>query len=158
VCVCVCVCARARAWIHTYICTSIYTSIYIYHTYIHLYIYISIYNIYIYTHTHTHTHISIYIRVVHQRIHLTWVLYVYMYIQHTSAYVSIRQHTSAYVSIRQHMSTLRENSTCIYIYIPLRLTYADVCWRMLTYAVYTYTFLSALFRETSSSCSSSKRY
>ncbi len=42
------------------------------------------------------------------------------YLQHTSAYVSIRQHTSAYVSIRQHTSayvSIRQNTSA---YVSVR--------------------------------------
>jgi hypothetical protein len=48
--------------------------------------------------------------------------------QHTSACVSIRQHTSVYVSIRFAVDTRRR------VLQVTGKTYADVCWRMLTYA------------------------
>ncbi len=59
-----------------------------------------------------------------------------------SAYVSIRQHTSAYVQKRQHTAWLATSPSSSSAR-PLRTnihscvqssSYADVCWRMLTYA------------------------
>ncbi len=50
------------------------------------------------------------------------------------SYVSIRQHTSAYVSIRQH--TYNQQRSCWFVewFSGRTYTYAEVCWRMLTYA------------------------
>jgi hypothetical protein len=62
-------------------------------------------------------------------------------LQTTSAHVSIRQHTSAYVSIRDEVSvaarlqTTHGEETSESAYVSIRMpAYADVCWRMLTYA------------------------
>ena len=46
--------------------------------------------------------------------------------------------STAYVSIRQHTCVKKEDKTGSWLWTPVwriqRLTYADVCWRMLTYA------------------------
>jgi hypothetical protein len=87
-------------------------------------VYIYIYTYYIYIHIHTHIYIYIYIY-----------MYIYIYI-----YIYTHTHMRQTLYMRQKRERERERMTLSTrqhtsaYYWHSMLTYADVCWRMLTYA------------------------